>query len=67
MAWSGDVVAEFNDFNEMEMKAEGTSGLPLLEIYHPILQPWSGDVEGRTYRARRKGSRKPLLYCHRSE
>lgn len=43
-AWSGQVVAQFNDFDELEKMEEGAKGLPLLEIYNPILQPWSGEV-----------------------
>ena len=43
-AWSGKIVAQFNDFDEVERAAEGATGLPLLEIYNPVLQPWSGEV-----------------------
>jgi len=43
-AWTGEVVSEFNDLDERELNAEGASGEPLLEIYHPVLQPWSGEV-----------------------
>jgi signal transduction histidine kinase len=42
-AWTGKVVAQFGAFGENEQK-EAASGLPLLEIYNPILQPWSGEV-----------------------
>ena len=44
MAWSGQVVAQYNNFDEYEKLGEGNTGLPLLEIYNPILQPWSGEV-----------------------
>ncbi|WP_309083768.1 sensor histidine kinase [Chelativorans sp.] len=43
-AFSGEMVAEFDRPEDPESQAEGRSGLPLLEIYNPILQPWSGEV-----------------------
>ena len=43
-AFSGEMVAEFNRVDEPESDTERRSGQPLLEIYNPILQPWSGEV-----------------------
>ena len=43
-AWTGHVTAEFNELSADENKTERTSGLPLLEIYSPIREPWSGKV-----------------------
>ncbi|PWE52113.1 histidine kinase [Metarhizobium album] len=46
-AFDGEMSAEFNDLDEdedVESVAERDSGKPLLEIYNPVLQPWSGDV-----------------------
>jgi signal transduction histidine kinase len=43
-AWTGKVVAEFNHLDDLESAAERAGGQPLLEIYNPVLQPWSGEV-----------------------
>ena len=43
-AFSGSMVAEFNKVDDVESEAERRTGQPLLEIYNPILQPWSGEV-----------------------
>ena len=40
-AFAGKMIAEFN---ELENEAERASGQPLLEVYNPVLQPWSGEV-----------------------
>ncbi|MER8575423.1 sensor histidine kinase [Mesorhizobium sp. M1338] len=42
-AFGGSVVAEFNTFDDDEGE-ERASGLPLLEIYNPVREPWSGEV-----------------------
>lgn len=44
MAFAGQMAAEFNQVDDEESVAERTSGQPLLEIYNPVLQPWSGEV-----------------------
>lgn len=44
MAFAGKMVANFNEIDDAESSAERASGKPLLEIYNPILQPWSGKV-----------------------
>lgn len=43
-ALNGRLIAEFNRVDDVESVAERQSGLPLLEIYSPVLQPWSGEV-----------------------
>jgi len=44
LAFSGRMVAKFNRIDDVESTAERNSGKPLLEIYNPVLQPWSGKV-----------------------
>jgi signal transduction histidine kinase len=43
-AWSGQVTAEFDELHDAEDALERAEGVPLLEIYSPIREPWSGDV-----------------------
>ena len=43
-AFSGRMAANFNRIDNPESEAERNSGQPLLEIYNPVLQPWSGKV-----------------------
>ena len=43
-AFTGELVANFDAVDDPESEAEIESGLPLLEIYNPVLQPWSGEV-----------------------
>ncbi|WP_409564044.1 sensor histidine kinase [Rhizobium sp. RHZ02] len=43
-AFSGQMVAQFNRLEDAEDEVERASGKPLLEIYNPVLQPWSGQV-----------------------
>ncbi|MDR6633046.1 signal transduction histidine kinase [Phyllobacterium sp. 1468] len=43
-AFAGKMVANFNNIDDVESEAERASGKPLLEIYNPVLQPWSGKV-----------------------
>lgn len=43
-AWNGRVVAEFDKVDDDEAAAEKATGLPLLEIYNPVREPWSGQV-----------------------
>lgn len=43
-AFSGRIVSEFNEIDPEEAAALGTTPSPLLEIYSPVLQPWSGEV-----------------------
>lgn len=43
-AWRGLLVAEFDQLEDDEDKHERNTGLPLLEIYSPILSKETGDV-----------------------
>ncbi|PZM16402.1 sensor histidine kinase [Rhizobium tubonense] len=43
-AFGGSMVAEFDKLDDPEDQEEKASGKPLLEIYNPVLQPWSGKV-----------------------
>ncbi len=43
-AFAGNVVAEFNELDEAESQDEKAAGVPLLEIYNPVREPWSGEV-----------------------
>ena len=43
-AFEGQLVAEFNRVDDPESDKERASGEPLLEIYNPVRQPWSGEV-----------------------
>ena len=43
-AWQGRVVAEFDELSDEESSKERELGLPLLEIYSPIREPWTGEV-----------------------
>jgi len=42
-AFQGNVTAQFDTFDETEGK-EQAAGVPLLEIYNPVREPWSGEV-----------------------
>lgn len=43
-AFGGDVVAEFNRLDGSERPGQKATTSPLLEIYNPVREPWSGDV-----------------------
>ena len=43
-AFGGTLVAKFNQIDDPESVKERQSGEPLLEIYNPMRQPWSGEV-----------------------
>ncbi len=45
-ALDGEVRATFEDLNDEEDKGEHALGLPLLEIYSPIREVWSGKIIG---------------------
>ena len=47
-AFGGQMVAQFDYPDDPESGAERKLGKPLLEIYNPVLQPWSGEVVGVT-------------------
>lgn len=43
-AWAGQVSGTFATLDDAESAAEAALGLPLLEVYAPIRQVWSGEV-----------------------
>ena len=43
-AWSGNIAASFEDLNDAEDADEAALGIPLLEVYSPVFDPWSGEV-----------------------
>lgn len=43
-AWAGRIAASYEDLNDLEDKAEAALGLPLLEVYSPIREVWTGEV-----------------------
>ncbi|KQS59329.1 histidine kinase [Rhizobium sp. Leaf371] len=43
-AFSGAIVAHFDHADDPESLAEKATGKRLLEIYNPVLQPWSGEI-----------------------
>lgn len=45
-AKAGQIHAEFDQLEGPENEVERQSGIPLLEIYSPIREPWSGDIIG---------------------
>jgi signal transduction histidine kinase len=45
-AWAGHVVANFDALGDDEDASERATGIPLLEIYSPIREVWSGNVIG---------------------
>ena len=45
-AWQGEVTAELSELDAAENVGEAALGLPLLEIYSPVREAWSGRVIG---------------------
>ncbi len=43
-ALTGKMVAEYDNIDDVGSESQRESGIPLLEVYNPVLQPWSGDV-----------------------
>lgn len=43
-AWNGQVVAELDKLDAFETVPERYAGRPILEIYNPVREPWSGEV-----------------------
>jgi signal transduction histidine kinase len=43
-AFTGEIVAHFAVADDDESVAERATGKRLLEIYNPVLQPWSGEI-----------------------
>lgn len=45
-AFSGELVAELDELDELESAGERRMGISLLEVYSPIRDPWSGEITG---------------------
>jgi len=43
-AWAGQVTADFDELHDEEDALERAEGRPLLEVYSPIREPWTGVV-----------------------
>lgn len=43
-AWQGHVVAELDELADEESENERDLGIPLMEIYSPMREPWTGEV-----------------------
>lgn len=43
-AWGGQIGSAFGDLNDQEDAGEAALGIPILEVYSPIRQVWTGDV-----------------------
>lgn len=43
-AFAGDVMVKYNRLEDEEDDKERSMGVPLLEIYNPVREPWSGEV-----------------------
>ncbi|NNF23431.1 MAG: two-component sensor histidine kinase [Rhodobacteraceae bacterium] len=43
-AWNGQIASSFEDLNDLEDEAEAALGIPLLEVYSPIHQIWTGEI-----------------------
>ncbi|MEP2027169.1 MAG: ATP-binding protein [Paracoccaceae bacterium] len=43
-AWQGEVSASFEDLNDLEDAKEALLGVPLLEVYSPIHEVFSGEI-----------------------
>jgi signal transduction histidine kinase len=43
-AWTGQISAAFEDLDNEESKFEAALGIPLLEVYSPVTEPWTGRI-----------------------
>jgi signal transduction histidine kinase len=43
-AWQGEVAASYENLNDPEDRSEAALGVPLLEVYSPIHEIWSGRI-----------------------
>ncbi|MDH3263465.1 MAG: histidine kinase [Paracoccaceae bacterium] len=43
-AWTGEIAASFEDLNDLEDEGEAELGIPLLEVYSPIRELWTGEI-----------------------
>lgn len=44
IAWTGRIAASFENLEDAEDAVESALGIPLLEVYSPVFDPWSGEV-----------------------
>lgn len=43
-AWTGEISAAFEELDNEESQHEASLGVPLLEVYSPITEPWTGNI-----------------------
>ncbi|WP_170762042.1 ATP-binding protein [Ruegeria lacuscaerulensis] len=43
-AWAGEISGSFEELDHAESAAEAELGIPLLEVYSPIREIWSGEI-----------------------
>lgn len=43
-AWTGEIAASFQNLTDAEDEGEAELGIPLLEVYSPIRELWTGEV-----------------------
>ncbi len=43
-AWTGQVSGSFEGLGDLESEREAALGLPLLEVYSPVREVWSGEI-----------------------
>ncbi|NOX39133.1 MAG: sensor histidine kinase [Alphaproteobacteria bacterium] len=43
-AWSGRIAASYEDLTDLEDQYEASLGIPLLEVYSPIREVWTGRI-----------------------
>ena len=43
-AWTGEIAASFEDLSDLEDEAEAALGIPLLEVYSPVREVWTGEI-----------------------
>ena len=43
-AWNGEIAASFEDLSDLEDQAEAALGIPLLEVYSPVREVWTGEI-----------------------
>lgn len=43
-AWLGQVAASYEDLSDVEDQAEASLGVPILEVYSPVHEIWSGRI-----------------------
>lgn len=43
-AWDGQIAASFEDLSDLEDAAEAALNVPLLEVYSPVREVWTGEI-----------------------